>query len=342
MSDSTLVLVGNAKSGTITTLSLIDSTLEPLATSAVGAGCSTFAVDAARDLVYCATKEPVAAVVTLALDRSCGELTEVARREISHNVAYLTLARDGGVLLGASYHGGWGAAWPVTDGRLGEASGTVEHANVHCVVADASGEHAYFVSLGDDLVARGALTSAGALEPLPEATVALPAGSGPRHLVLSADGRSAYLMTEFTGEAIRFDRGLTTGALTPAESVPAYDTTRGLSTSRFGADPKAGHLIWGADLHVVADGRFLVCSERTESTLATIALDADGRLGSVVAITDTEEQPRGFSVSPDGRHLVVAGEASGHASLYRVADDGSLELLDRVATGEGPNWVRFA
>jgi 6-phosphogluconolactonase len=39
--------------------------------------------------------------------------------------------------------------------------------------------------------------------------------------------------------------------------------------------------------------------------------------------------------------VVVVGERSGHATLYRVVSDGSLQAVDRVATGEGPNWVRF-
>lgn len=342
MADTTLVLIGNAKSGTITALRLGESSLDPLATSDVGAGCSTFAVDPNRDLVYSATKDPRPAVVTLALDRASGELTEVTRREVPDTLAYLALARSGHVLLGASYHGGWGTAWSVVDGRLGEPTSRLQHRNVHCVVPDAHGAHAYFVALGDDLVAQCSIGPNALLTPLDPPTVSVPSGAGARHLVVGPDGTSAYLMTEFTGEAIRFDRDPGTGRLSAAESVPAYDTARGLATSAFGADPQAGHLIWGADLHVVAGGRFLVCSERTESTLATVALDADGRLGEVVAITDTEKQPRGFNVTPDGGHLVVAGEGSGQVTLYRVADDGSLKNLDRVTTGEGPNWVRFA
>ena len=62
----------------------------------------------------------------------------------------------------------------------------------------------------------------------------------------------------------------------------------------------------------------------------------------LVAITDTEAQPRGFTVGPDGLHVVVVGEGSGHATIYRVADDGTLITLDRVETGRGPSWVRFA
>ena len=39
--------------------------------------------------------------------------------------------------------------------------------------------------------------------------------------------------------------------------------------------------------------------------------------------------------------VIVVGEVSGHASLYRLADNGTMVLSDRVETGKGPNWVRF-
>lgn len=340
-STDAFVLVGNGADGTLSTLRVSGAALEQVATSRVGKGCSAFAVDAGRDLVYCATKEPEPGIVTWSFDRASGELTEVARTAVPETTAYLELTRDGSVLLGASYHGGWGAAWLVSQGQVGAQMSRVEHANVHCVIADAAGEHAYFVALGDDLIAQCALDADGVMTPLDPPTVAAPQGSGPRHLVLSSDERSAYLMTEYSGEAIRFDRDAATGVLTRAEAVQAFDTGRGLQHSRMGADPAAEHLIWGADLHLAGDGAWLLTTERTESTLATVALDADGRLGEVVALTDTEKQPRGFNVTPDGRNAVVVGEKSGHASLYRLDDQGRAESVGRVETGDGSNWVRF-
>ena len=59
-----------------------------------------------------------------------------------------------------------------------------------------------------------------------------------------------------------------------------------------------------------------------------------------MVLSKVESQPRGLTVSPDGERVVVVGERSGHASLFRLAD-GALEPLDRVETGLGPNWVRF-
>lgn len=336
MTTPSVVLVGNDKGGDISAFRLVDDELQLLANTTVGVGCGTFAVDAAKSLVYVAVKEPHPAVVALRLDRATGALAEVSRHGVDDPLAYLALS--GNVLLGASYRGGWGASWPVLDGVLGEAASRLEYRNLHAVVTDPQGRHAYFASLGEDLIAQFSIEAGGRLTALPEPVVACQPGSGPRHLVVSTDGTSVYLLTEFSAEAVRFDRA-SHGGLTKAESVPAHDVHKGLGRSAYGRNPRDEHLIWGADLALVDDEGWLVCSERTSSTIAAVALDG-GHLSTRVVVTPTEEQPRGLAVSPDGSRVVVVGERSGCASLYRM-DAGALVQLHRVETGLGPNWVRF-
>ena len=332
-----VVLVGNDKGGIVSAFRLVDDELRLLADTEVGVGCSTFAVDEERSLVYVAVKEPQPAVVTLRLDRGTGEMVETSRCAVEDPLSYLALSGD--VLLGASYHGGWGASWLVADGELSDVVSRLEYRNLHAAVPDPQGQNAYFVSLGDDLIAQFSIDAEARLHELPEPTVECPSGSGPRHLVVSADGRNAYLLTEFTGDAIRFDRSAN-GSLTQAESLAAHDTTGGLGKSEYGRDPRKDHLIWGADLDLVEGESWLVGSERFASTITAVPLDADGHLVQGAIITITEQQPRGLAASPDGSRLVVVGELSGCASLYRI-DDGALVQLHRVRTGLGPNWVRF-
>ncbi|MCW5951464.1 MAG: beta-propeller fold lactonase family protein, partial [Propionibacteriaceae bacterium] len=309
MSRSALVLVTNPGDASIASYRLIGETLEPLAVTGGLPGTGTFAVDQRRDLVYAGVKGDPAGVQTLALDRTTGALVPLSRRDVEASMAYLALAKGGRLLLGVSYGGGCGAVWPVDgDGRLSEPVARVEFPNLHSVVV--TNEHAYFAALGADLIAQYALADDGTLEPLDPPTVSAPGGSGPRHLVLSPDGGSIYLLTEFSGEAIRFARDAASGVLTRAESVAGHDTAVGLRRSVLGADPLEHHYIWGADLHLTPDGRRLLCSERTESTLTTIDVAPDGRLLSQLAVTDTERQPRGFALSPDGDLVLAVGEKS--------------------------------
>lgn len=225
MSTDALFLVGNSKGGTLTTVRISDNELIRVGEVAVGVGCSTFAVDAERGVVHVAVKQPSPAIVTLRIDPRGGQHEELSRREVDDELAYLDLSPRGHMLLAASYNGGWGASFAVVDGVVGEETGRVEGRNMHASLFDPSGLNAYFVSLGDDLIAQFAVTSTAGLTPLSEPVVRHTPGTGPRHLVFSADGRHGYMLTEFTGEAVRYERG-DSGRLTRAEEVPAFSTLR--------------------------------------------------------------------------------------------------------------------
>lgn len=344
MSQPSLVLVANAGDSSISTFRFTGSGLERLAVTSGLTGCSTFAVDAARGLVYAGVKgdspEAPAGIVTLALDAATGELSPLSRLDLPDGgMNYLALTRGGAGLLGASYGGGYGIVCAVSDGVVGEPVSRVEFPNLHSVLPSDDGRFAYFVSLGADLIAQYALDDDLRLQPLGPETVAAPAGSGPRHLVLSAAQDAVYVLTEFSGEVLHFARDTGTGALELRSTASAVDPSKGLGHSEFGADPRANHFIWGADLHWSGRDR-LWASERTESTLGAVAVGSDGSVSSPERFFVTEPQPRGFDVSPDGAHLVAAGEKSTTVSLYAV-DGDQLTLLEQTETGAGANWVRF-
>jgi 6-phosphogluconolactonase len=345
MTESSLVLVANAGDGSISTFRLADAALDRLAVTGGMPGCSTFAIDPARDLVYAAVKgaekgEP-AGILTLSLNRETGALTPRTRLALPDGgMNYLALTRDGTALLGASYGGGYGISCPVVDGVVGVPVARVAFPNLHSVRPSADGRFAYFVSLGADLVAQYALADDLALVPLEPETVACPVGCGPRHLVLNDAQDAVYVLTEFSAEVLHFARDTTSGALTLKDAATAYDTSTGLGHSVFGADPMEHHYIWGADLHFGAGDRRLWCTERCENTLGAVAVASDGSVSAPDRFFVTETQPRGFALSPDGAYLVAAGEKSTTVSLYAV-DGDRLDLRQRAETGRGANWVRF-
>lgn len=338
MSVDSLVLVGNDKGGTISVLRAAHDALEKVSDYEVGVGCSTFAIDG--DLVYTAVKEPSPAIVTLKLDRETGSLSEQGRRQVDGPLGYLAVV-DSRVLLAASYHGNWAASFPIVDGLVGAPVSRVEYPKAHCLVPDATGRNAYVCSLGADQIGQYSIGLDGELVELSDAVVQLAHGIGPRHLVVSRDGRRAYVVTEFSGDAICFDRS-EGGRLERIDEVSVHDPSRELHASELGLDPKSGPYVWGADLALAAGDSWLLCSERTGSTVAAVQLDDDGHLTQRVVFTDTEEQPRGLTVGPDGTTVIVVGEVSGQASMYRLADNGTMVRSDRIETGKGPNWVRFA
>ncbi len=346
MNATPLVLVANAGDGSISVFRLADRALERLAVNDGLPDCSTFVVDSARNLVHVGVKgsgpgQP-AGILTLELDRSSGRLTARSRLDLPDGgMNYLALARGGTALLGASYGGGYGITSAVVDGVVGEPVGRIAFPNLHSVLPSDDGRFAYFVSLGADLVAQYALDEELQLHPLDTETVSAPEGSGPRHLVLNEAQDAVYVVTEFSGEVLHFARDTTTGQLALRGATSVVDPARGLGHSVFGADPRANHFIWGADLQWGGGERMLWTSERTESTLAAAAITTDGTVSIPRSFYETEPQPRGFAISPDGSLLVAAGELSTTISLYAV-DEDRLELLQQAETGNGANWVRFA
>ena len=334
-----LAFVANAGDGTVSTFDLDDSgDLRRVAVSEVGAGCATLVVDPDRRRVYVGVKGDPPAIVTCRIGED-GALEPIHHRAVPSAVHYLSLTPDHTTMLAASYGGGFGISMAVDDTGVGSVVSRVDQPNMHCSVPGPDGRTAYFVSLGADLIVQCALDGP-VLTPLDPPTVAAPPGSGPRHLVLGRDGSHAYLLTEFSGEVLHFARD-PDGRLTEAGRARAFAPDLGLRHSRFGADPMAEHLIWGADLHLSRDERVCWASERTGSTLATIPIGDDGRPEEAISFTPAEPQPRGFAVSPDGEYLLCAGERSTTVALFETGPDGRLTERTRIETGAGANWIRF-
>ncbi len=189
-----LVLVANAKSGTVSTFALTDDTLTPLAVSEAGGPGLPLAVDAARGLVYAGTKAPTASVQTLRLDPATGTLEPLHSIDVPGGLSYLTLTADGSLLLGAAYGGGYGQVWRADeDGSLAAVGDPIEFRNLHCVVTSSDDRFAYFVSLGDDLVAQYALGAGGVLSYV-NARQAHPGDRGLAHSRFGADPVAGHLI----------------------------------------------------------------------------------------------------------------------------------------------------
>ena len=325
---SELVLVSNSTAGTISGVRLEeDGGLTLLSQNFFEGKTGPFVIHGEQ--VYVSVGGDAPALVTCELVGT--DLHELSRLPIPAPLTYLIITPDETALLGVSYAQGAGWVWPLEDGKPSQATDEVLHRNLHCVVMD---DEAHFVSLGEDLIAHYRLES-DKFVPADNPVTKLVDGVGARHLILV--GENAYLVTEYTGELIRFSRK--DGAFVQEESTSIVDPTAGLSVSRFGADPTKEHLIWGSDLHLSKDGKWLLASERSASTIAAVRLNEDGSFAADAVFSPVDRQPRGFWVNDYGA-VLVAGEASGELSSYAVLDDGKLHHFSTVETASGPNWVR--
>ena len=298
-----------------------------------------------RFLIAAVRSKPFSAY-TYTIDRGTGALKLAGTGPLAESFPYIHLERSGRYLLGASYGAHLVSVNPVgTDGRVGEPQQVIPTArNAHAIRTDNTNRFVFVPHLGTDQVFQflfdektGRLTSN--TPPL----VQLKAGSGPRHLVVSADNRFVYVLNELTATVTTLALDAKTGLLSEAASTSALPRESKLQPGAPRPSPgrNVDNDVWASDLHLTPNGRFLYAAERTSSTINALSVDgATGKL-TYLGSTPSEKQPRGFGIDPDGRTMIVTGEQSSTISSYAIDGSGGLELVGRYPTGKGSNWVEI-
>ncbi|EKT4504478.1 lactonase family protein [Pseudomonas putida] len=205
-------------------------------------------------------------------------------------------------------------------------------AHVHSLVLSPDGQHLYASDLGADKVFIYRYDGASADHPLTAAipaSVALPPGSGPRHLLFDAKGRHAYLTLEMNAEVVMFD--VQDGNLVERQRLPL--------TERQEAAAKAA-----GGLHLSADGRFLYVSNRgTANEIVAFSVGKqDGQLTFLQRRPAEGDHPREFALDPSDNFLLVANQKSNQIVVIR-RDPRSGKLLETVQTlkQDAPSDLKF-
>lgn len=288
-------------------------------------------------------------VLGYSIDPKSGQLTPLSKAPLAESLAYLSTDRAGKYLLGASY----GAdavtvqaidkAWQPSDSIQTYKTGP----HAHSVRTDPSNRFAYVGNLGADHVLQYRLdANTGALSPIGSGYVSVPANTGPRHLAFSPNGKYLYVVGEMSGTVTGFSIDKNTGALTQvaeANGIPeglklAHGEVRDARNNDLKDDPTPR--IWAADLRISPDGKLLLMTERTSSSVSAFAVDpATGGLKFLENTAVQEKQPRNIAFSPNGRWLLVTGEKSEKVATYSVSAEGALKRVGEAASGKGALWI---
>src|SRR5438132_4903466 len=138
---------------------------------------------------------------TYSIDRRSGALKLVGIGPLAESFPYISLDRTGRFLLGASYAGHLVSVNPVgADGRVGEPLQVIPTArNAHAIRTDNTNRFVFVPHLGTDQVFQFLFDEkSGRLASNTPPLLQMKAGSGPRHLIVSADNRFVYLLNELT------------------------------------------------------------------------------------------------------------------------------------------------
>lgn len=186
-------------------------------------------------------------------------------------------------------------------------------AHVHQTVFSKCDKYLLVNDLGLDKLISYAYDGSGSENILtPFDTLSFKVGSGPRHLTFSKNGKYIYLLHELDGAVsiIRFENGKLNliGETTVAR--------------------KANISIGAADIHISPDGKFLYATNRgSANDITCFAIEMDAKLRFVEQISVEGVSPRNFSISKDGRYLLVANQRSSQIVIFK-RDKKSGKLID--------------
>jgi len=345
----TFVYVSSAEDGDIGVYALqADGALKPLGRAAARKQVMPMSLSPGKRHLVAAVRAKPCVALTYAIDRASGALSLVGSGPLAESLPYIAHDRSGRFLLGASYGANLVSVNPLdADGRVGAPLQVIPTArNAHAIIADRTNRFVFVPHLGTDQVFQFVFdANTGRLSANTPPLVQMKAGSGPRHIVVSADNRLFYVLTELTATVVTLSLDAASGTLTEVSTASFLppDCQLAPGAPRPAPGRNVDNDIWASDLHLAPNGRFLYAAERTSSTINTLRVDAaTGRL-AYLASTPTEKQPRGFRIDPSGRYLIVSGEKSERLSTYAIdGSSGALELIGRTPTGKGSSWVEIA
>lgn len=297
-------------------------------------------------------RDLVGRVSSFAVDPKSRQLSPINQvQSLGNEPTHSSLSADGRYLFVSNYSvaedpGGSLAVLPVdAGGRLSPPVQLSSHpasrinperqrsAHVHSTVSSPDGQYVFSNDLGADRVfVYRYEPKAHPEHPLIAATpasVQLPPGSGPRHLLFGADGKHAYLSMEMSAQVAVFD--YQAGQLTQRQLVD-------LAAGQPAANKAA------AALHASRDGKFLYVSNRgAANELLVFAIDpVSGELKELQRRSVEGDHPRELSLDPSEKFVLLANQKSNQiVVIERDRQTGLLGKTVQKLPFDAPSDIKF-
>lgn len=302
---------------------------------------SYLAISKDKQFVYAVNENEIGSITSFALNASKDQLHFLNKVETKGaHPCHISMSPDEKNLFVANYTGGSLTSFHrFADGRLSNAQQFIQNdgasshpirqtkAHVHGSFFSPDGKYLLVNDLGMDQT-QIYLYQTSAHPPLKQSTIKVieaPAGSGPRHLCFSKNGQTIYILEELTG------------------SISVYEFKNGIAKlkQRDFTHPNDFKEIPGsADIHLSPDGRFLYASNRgVENNIVQYQIDQKGLL-NIASKKFTPSggiSPRNFTISADGKWLLVANQMSNNIVVFkRNVSTGNLTKMPNTANVSMP------
>lgn len=247
------------------------------------------------------------------------------------NPVYLSVHKNGKWLVNGNYTDAGISVYPVLeDGKIDSlrqilhfSEGSINpdrqtKAHIHSAVFAPDFNTILFPDLGADKIRIYPFDSS-QQKPLNEkenSFIKTKAGSGPRHLTFSEDGKTAYCIAEMSGEI----------------SVYSFEGNKLTEIQKIATHPlkiKSG--FESSDLHISPDGKFLYATNRgKENNIAIFKIKPDKTLETVGYQKTFGKHPRTFAINETGSFLIVTNVATENAVVFKInTQTGALKKVGR-------------
>jgi 6-phosphogluconolactonase len=215
-------------------------------------------------------------------------------------------------------------------GKSIDPKGRQQSAHVHMVKFTPDGKYVLSNDLGTDKVYLYKYNPASADQVLVLSdSLSVQAGSGPRHLTFSKDGKFAYLLQEINGNVTVYS--YQNGHLKVLQQT-------NIVPSDFTGESGA------ADIHLTPDGKFLYATNRgTANSITRFAVQNDGMLVKKSTIPTAGKGPRNFAIDPSGNYLLVAHQYTNNVVIFKInKETGALTDTNKRIELGAPVCLVFA
>ncbi|HNZ49014.1 MAG TPA: lactonase family protein [Candidatus Hydrogenedentes bacterium] len=279
------------------------------------------------------------------IDRKTGKLDFINRQEVrGTEPCHVAVSRGGNYAVTANYGNGSVTCFPLEpdgkvtalcDYRMHSGSGInpsrQEAPHAHSVTFNALGNRLYVADLGIDRVLVYRFDAQrGLIDSEEEASLAVDAGSGPRHFAFHPQKTVAYIVNELANTVTVCQYNASSGKLSFLQTVPTLPPDfKGESTT--------------AEIRVHPSGRFVYASNRGHDSIAVFSVDPiSGKLAPSGFAFTKGKNPRHFSLSPDGRFCIVGNALSDTLCLFTVnGSTGALEATEQEVAVPYPVCILF-
>jgi 6-phosphogluconolactonase (cycloisomerase 2 family) len=255
----------------------------------------------------------------------------------------LTLTPGGDFLIASNWCANTVLVYGInTDGTVGDLVQTViDGAKSHHAVFDSTDQFVVVPYFGSNYIAVYEFDDgAGMLSPADPLTTELPDMSGPRHVAFHPTETSwLYSINEVGGSISYFHFDATDGTLEHQATISSLPGDSPFTVEDMNRS--------GSEIEIDQSGRFLYVSNRVDGVangsigVFSIAED-DGTLTPIEWEDTGGATPRHFSLSPDGKLLVVTNQGSHNMRVFTVdQDSGELDLVDTTEVCEVPFFARM-